>query len=314
MNAQKIITVGFNPVWDKTCYVDGLEWGDHKIMASQTLMPAGKSLNINKALAWMSVSSTAAGLWGIADHSDMTEVLSEYKDYIKPAFTVVKGRTRQNVTVVDTRQNREIHLRSSETLVTPVALTQLVHDLLKQLNSKASIIFAGSMPEGPLQDECVSIVTKAGSRCSRLIVDTSGSALKKIVNNGNISIIKPNLEELSELLDESIDNDAVKVATAARCLCDQIEVVIVSLGQQGAVAVTKDTTVYCRLKNHHHQVVNTVGCGDYLLAGYVSVSDTEISKKLITGIKAATAKAYGWVGNKSWSEAEKNIEVEMISF
>lgn len=316
MTPSKIITVGFNPVWDRICYVDGVEWGDHTVMASQSLMPAGKSLNINKALAWLSIPSTAAGLWGAADYSDMADVLCEFKDYIHPALTVVKGRTRQNITVVDTRQNREIHLRSPETLVTTETLAQLKLDFFGKLDSQTSVIFAGSVPEGPVQDECISIIRTVGSRCAKLVVDTSGSALRKIVDSGIAGTIKPNLEELTELLGESVENDAVKAASAARRLCDRVEVIIVSLGKQGAVAVTQETAVYCRVKNQPYKAVHTVGCGDYLLAGYVSVlpDDAGISQKLTTGVKAATAKAWGWVDNKPWSEVEKNIEIEMITF
>ena len=312
MNTNKIITVSFNPVWDRTCYVDGVEWGDHTVMASQTLAPAGKALNISRALAWMSVPSTAAGLWGAVDYPDITEPLSEFQDYIQPAFTVVKGRTRQNVTVVDTRQNREMHLRSTETLVTQEALAQLSHELQERIDSQTSIIFAGSIGEGNLQDECIALITNAGRICSELIVDTSGSALREIVNSGGIAIIKPNLEELTELLGESIEDDIEKVISAARTLCGRVKVVIVSLGQQGAVAVTKEKAVYCRAKKHSH-VVHTVGCGDYLLAGYASVSHlVDIGQKLATGVTAATAKAWGWVGRKSWPEVQRNVEVEII--
>ena len=310
MNAEKIITVGFNPVWDRTCYMDGAEWCDHTVMASQTLTPAGKAMNISRALAWMSVPSTAAGLWSAADYPDMIEALAGFQDYIRSAFTVVEGAARQNVTVVDMQKNREMHLRSPKTLVTQEALTQLGHDLQGQLNPRASVIFAGSIPEGNIQDECISIITRAGCQCAKLIVDTSGNALREIVDSGNVGVIKPNIEELSELLGESVEEDADAVILASRQLCNRVKVIIVSLGQKGAVAVTKDAAVYCRIKKQR-RVVHTVGCGDYLLAGYVSVSDSaEISQKLATGVKAATAKAWGVAGSNAWPQAQGDMEVE----
>jgi len=311
MANNSIITVGICPCWDNTCYIGGIEWGEHKVMASQILEPAGKALNISKGLAWLSISSTAAGLWGAADYPDMTEAISESYKCIEPALTVVKGRTRQNVTVVDTRESRELHLRSSETLITQDALAQLSRDLQGRLGLKDTVVFAGSIPDGNLQDECIAFITKACHQCSELIVDTSGTALAKIVNQGGISVIKPNLEELSELLDRPIENDVEMVVWAARQLCDRVKVVIVSLGQQGAVAVTKEKGVYCRCKNNH-PTVHTVGCGDYLLAGYLSVSQSaDVGQKLVAGIKVAAAKAWGWVGFKSWLDVQKDIDIEM---
>jgi len=102
------------------------------------------------------------------------------------------------------------------------------------------------------------------------------------------------------------------VIAAAKTLCDRVKVVIVSLGRQGAVAVTKTEAFYCRIKSHHC-VVHTVGCGDYLLAGYMSVSHpADIGQKLMVGVKVATAKAWGWVGIKPWLDIQKDIDVEMI--
>ena len=93
---KTIITVGFTPAWDVTNYVDGIEWGQHKVISSQTITPAGKPLNVSKALAWMSKRSIAAGLWGKSDYNQLIEALSPVADYIDCRFTVAQGRTRQS--------------------------------------------------------------------------------------------------------------------------------------------------------------------------------------------------------------------------
>ena len=308
---RNIITVSFNPVWDRTCYVDGLEWGDHKVMASQTCVPAGKALNISKALAWMSVPSVAAGLWGSTDHTDISEALSELKDYLQPAFTVVDGKTRQNVTVLDTRNGREMHLRSGDTLVTPDALMQLRQDLKKCVDQQSSVIFAGSIPQGQIQDQCVELIEWIRGRCSELVVDTSGSALAQIIKNGTVDVMKPNLDELSELLGGQVENDIQVIIAKTRQLCNQVKTIVVSLGADGAVAVTKELAVHCKGVDPGHRVVNTVGCGDYLLGGYLSADlVADLTTKLTTGIKASTAKALGWVETKPWQEVQQNIKVE----
>jgi fructose-1-phosphate kinase PfkB-like protein len=205
-----------------------------------------------------------------------------------------------------------MHLRSAETLITQQSLRQLSQEIERQLDPEDHVIFAGSMPEGTLQDKCISLITNVGLQCSGLTVDTSGNALGKIINQGNIDVIKPNLKELSELLGRTVENDIEKIVSAARQLSGCVKVVIVSLGREGAVAVTEETAVYCRLKNHHHRIVHTVACGDYLLAGYMSVPHfSDIGQKLIIGIKSATAKAWGWAGIKPWLDVQKDIDVEI---
>ena len=59
--------------------------------------------------------------------------------------------------------------------------------------------------------------------------------------------------------------------------------------------------------------VSTVGCGDYLLAGFIGGlvdADGDERSALERAVKAATARAWGWHDKMEWSEARKTIEVE----
>ena len=91
---NSIITVGISPCWDKTCYIDGIEWNEHKVIHSHTIVPAGKALNVSKSLAGMSRKSIAAGLWGKSDYQQLVESLSDTRNFIDLKLTVVEGRTR----------------------------------------------------------------------------------------------------------------------------------------------------------------------------------------------------------------------------
>ncbi len=308
MKTREIITVGLAPVWDRVCYVEGVEWGDHTRMTSTTLTAAGKALNISRALAWMGIGSTAAGLWGRADWADMTEALAS-EVLIRPAFTQAAGRTRENVTIADKQRGREMHLRSPEALITREALGPLRQDLGKLVDSRAFVVFAGSLPEGDLLDACIDLIAETSKRCGELAVDTSGEALRRIVERGGIGVIKPNLEELSQVLGKELPSDAGTVAAAARGLCGRAREVVVSMGGQGAIAVTKEEAVMCRAAGPERPVVHTVGCGDYLLAGYLAAGpEAGPADKLAAGVKAATAKAWGWAGAKPWTEVKEVVK------
>lgn len=312
MAGREIVTVGLTPVWDRTCYVDGIAWGEHKRMRATTLAASGKSLNVSKALAWMGVGSTAAGLWGKADWADMTAAMAEYAGRIRTAFTAVEGRTRENVTVVDERNRREMHLRSTETLVTAAALERLRGDLAGVLGPENTVVFSGSLPAGAMGRACISLIAEAGRRCAELVVDTSGEALGEIVKLGGVGVIKPNLEELGELVGRPVEGDARAAIAAARPLCERVGVVLVSLGREGAAAVTRERAVWCRAGGEAKEAVHTVGCGDYLLAGFVAAAGADLGERLAAGVRAATAKAWGWAGERSWEAVRGEIAVEVM--
>jgi len=64
--------------------------------------------------------------------------------------------------------------------------------------------------------------------------------LKSIVASGNLYLIKPNVEELSELLDKKIADNTNDIITAAGTLLNKVEIILVSRGKNGAIAITRD--------------------------------------------------------------------------
>jgi len=209
MQASKIITIGLSPAWDITCRGQSLDWGLHKYIDEQTIQPAGKALNISKALAWMGQRNIAAGLWGRNDYQQMVSAVCSLWPPIKVKMTPVAGSTRRNVTVVDTANNRDMHLRNLSKLTSRAALKRLKTDLEAMINKKSICVFAGALPEGELLGDVVRIVKSCRHCGAKIVLDTSGPALRKIVNTGEVWLIKPNVNELRELLGEEVKDNAV---------------------------------------------------------------------------------------------------------
>jgi len=308
-----VITVGICPCWDITCRIEGIEWGEHKKINSQSIVPAGKALNISKALAWLDVKSVAAGLWGKSDYPQMAEAISPLGEFISPAFTLTKGPTRQNVTVVDTHTGREMHLRAQSKLADRESLRRLNGELGRIVDSDSTVVFAGSMPTGDLLDECVSIITECKNRGRGVVIDTSAKALRKIIDLGGIDIVKPNVQELCELLGREIEDEPLALARAGRKLCRDVGIVLISRGSRGAVVVTPDMALQARVTGESVKAFGTVGCGDYLLAGFLAArrEKQDMTFALAKAVKVAAARAWTWADSRSWADVDKKIEVEI---
>ena len=339
----KIVTIGLCPCWDMVCQLEGVDWGQHKVISSVSSRPAGKALNISRALAWMGTKSIAAGLWGREDYEQMAKAMQSLKSSVKVKMTAVDGSTRRNITVVDTVNNREMHLRAVSQLASKKALRKLEADLQATVNrlrraqsSRNSVcVFAGAMPEKQLLGDVVRIISCCRRSGVKIAVDTSGDALREIVNSCPVRqiagscrvwLIKPNVEELRELLGEQIRDNAADLAKAGRKLLDKVEVVLISRGKKGSVVVTKKGTwqgqactppAFLRKQEGgcagRRRVLSTVGCGDYLLAGFLKglKDKSDVGFALKTAIKVATARAWGWAEKMAWEDAEKSIEVSL---
>ena len=306
----KIITVGLCPSWDTVCRFEGIDWGEHKTVSSASSRPAGKALNISRALAWMGEENIAAGLWGRDDFEQMLKAMRSLGGLVKVKMTAVEGSTRRNITVVDTVNDREMHLRNRSELASRKALRKLEADL-RAIVSKGSVcVFAGAMPEDEFVGDVVRIIKSCRERGAKIVVDTYGDALKRILEAGAAWLIKPNVDELRELLGEQVTDSPAGLVKAGRKLLDKVEFVLISRGKKGGVVVTKKGAWQGRCIGRG-RVLSTVGCGDFLLAGFLKgLKDKfDAGPALGTAIKVATARAWGRTEGKSWSRALREIKV-----
>jgi len=321
----KIVTIGLCPSWDTVCRFEGIDWGEHKTVSSASSRPAGKALNISQALAWMGQKNIAAGLWGRDDFEQMLRAMSAFgglRGLVKVKMTAVDGGTRRNITVVDTANDREMHLRNRSELASRKALRKLEADL-RAIVSKGSVcVFAGAMPEDEFVGDVVRIIKSCRERGAKIVVDTYGDALKRILETGAVWMIKPNVDELRELLGGQVTDSPAGLVGAGRKLLDKVEIVLISRGKKGGVVVTNKGAWQGRCVGRS-RVLSTVGCGDFLLAGFLKGLNPVRSKSsasngvkdksdagpaLGTAIKVATARAWGWTEGKSWSQALREIK------
>jgi 1-phosphofructokinase family hexose kinase len=325
MNDYSIITIGLSPAWDVTCVGQNLVWGQHKLVSSSTPQPAGKAMNISRALAWMGEQSIAAGLWGQDDYQQLLKSLLQwfdrltipsrvegFKGRIKVKMTPAIGKTRLNITIVDAAKRREMHLRNKSELASKGTLRRLKADLMKTVGKNSICVFAGLMPEDSLLKDVIGIIKDCSNQGAKIALDTFGDALREIVDTGHIWLIKPNVAELRQLLDRQVSNMPLSLAKAASELLDKVKIVLISRGPKGAVVVTRQGTWQGQAVGRK-RVLSTVGCGDYLLAGFLKSLKNGAGDgfALATAIRVATAKAWGWTENKTWQKVQRKIKVEI---
>ncbi len=308
----RIITVSINPAWDINCEIDGVDWGDHKMIDRQVSAPAGKALNVSKSLAYMGYVSMAMGLWGNHDYEDMLAKLRPLSGFIDFRFTTVNGRTRRNVCISDTRNNRQMHLRLSGTLASKPSVKKMAEQILRVVDKDDVCVFSGSIPDGSYNEEIVSLVWDCRQKGANIILDSSGKTFAKIVDTAQVSIISPNVEELEELLSCRIKPEPDAAAKAGKKMLDKAQMILVSMGSAGAVLVNRDGYWHCDTVGVPMPVVRTVGCGDNLLAGFIAglYEDDDPGFAIAKGVRLATAFAYGLCDTCEAWELDEKVPVE----
>ena len=121
-------------------------------------------------------------------------------------------------------------------------------------------------------------------------LDTSGKLLEEGIKAAP-TLIKPNIDEIRMLTGKHCD-DIQDIIDAAKTIhANGVEIVAVSLGAEGSFVVCEEGIYQAQVPKI--DAVNTVGCGDSMIAGFaVGMSQkisVEGSLRLASAISAAAA-------------------------
>jgi len=287
-----ILTVGFNPAIDRILECPDFHVGGHQQAGQIALLAAGKAANVNRALAQLSTDSIATGFVGANDVEFFHEqLMSAGPGRILCRFVEVSGQTRENISILDPKRRLETHLRDRGFTVTPPEATVLEAKITHELKHGDFVVFAGSLCEGLPPTYFAGLIDRCLNQQAHVVADCSGDPLR-VASQKRIWLLKPNLEELRQLVGTEVPNAASAVRDAAMPLLETVENVLVTRGPLGAVLLTRKQSYSARLLNQGSPI-RTVGCGDHLLAGFVSeiAAGRPVERALRVGMAVATARA-----------------------
>lgn len=259
-----IYTVTFNPSLDYYLKVNNLKLGAVNRSTAERLTVGGKGINISRQLKNLDDDSVAlgfvAGFTGQEIRNEI-EILGLKHDLLE-----VGGRSRINVKIKSTT---ETDVNGSGAEVTADDVKKLAAALKKKLKDGDFVIISGHAP-AHLGDEVYAdlIYELQSSEKVNFVVDACGKLLTETLKFRPF-LIKPNLFELCEIFGLPTSINTKIIAEYARKLQKQgARNVIVSMGSEGAVMIS-ETKQAMYVRAARGQLVNSVGAGDCMVAGFV---------------------------------------------
>ncbi|WP_269233822.1 1-phosphofructokinase family hexose kinase [Flavobacterium flavigenum] len=276
MKSFDIVTVTVNPSVDKSTHFSGLV-AEQKIRCKEPQFDAGGGgINVSKAISRLRGSSLAVFTSG----GPVGEMLKDLVAKEKVDFEAIETETatRENFIAVDDNTNSQYRFGFTGDVLSDSEVEKLLETISK-LKPKF-LVASGSLNEGLSSDFYQKVAEIAKETNSKLIVDTSGEALKKVVETG-VYLIKPNVGELAKLVGvERLETEQVDEAAKEIIAKGGAEIVVVSLGPQGAILVTKDQCEFVPAPNVAKK--STVGAGDSMVGGIVwALSQNKNLKEVI---------------------------------
>ena len=126
------------------------------------------------------------------------------------------------------------------------------------------LVASGSLPRGAPEDLYATVADIARRKGVKLVLDTSGIALRAGLKHG-VHLLKPSLGELEALLTRKLPDPAEQEAAAQELVSSgAAELVALTLGRDGALLATSGGTL--RLAALEVIAKSAVGAGDSFLA------------------------------------------------
>lgn len=282
-----ILTVTLNAAIDKRYDVAALEVGRVQRVSRMTATAGGKGLNVSRGAALCGQQVVATGFVGGYAGEFVTSQVQAMG--VREEFIRVAGETRTCINVMDAN-GRSTELLEPGVTVDARNLADLTTRFAQLLAVVDVVTICGSAPISCPNDVYAPLVTAAKQAGRPVILDTSGDLLAAGLT-ASPSVVKPNRDELAALVGAPVD-DLRSVIRAGRELCGAgVGWVVVSLGPDGAVAVSGDHAVHVNAPPV--QVSNPVGCGDVLVAGLASglATGLDVPAALPGAVQIATASA-----------------------
>ncbi|WP_161568094.1 1-phosphofructokinase family hexose kinase [Exiguobacterium sp. SH0S1] len=249
-----ILTVTLNPAIDVRYDLDGFKLARSNRVETAHKTAGGKGLNVTRVITQLQEPVLATGLLGgktgewIESELDASNICHD--------FYHIKSDTRSCLAFLHDGLQTEV-LEAG-----PVVSEEEWHGFLEHfvtlLGDASLVVASGSLPKGvptSAYRQLNELVKRSGKR---LILDTSGEALREGVASKPF-LVKPNEDELAAL------EPHTPVDEALRTLADQIPWVLHSKGKDGAEAHIMRTRY--ALAVPEVEAINPVGSGDAMVAG-----------------------------------------------
>lgn len=308
-----ILTVTMNPSIDISYPLETLHLDTVNRVDKVSKTAGGKGLNVTRVLAEIGDPVSATGLIGgstgqfILDHLDQE---------IGKEFFEIQGETRNCIAILHEGQQTEI-LEKGPSVSEEEGQAFLDH-YETLLPDVAVVAISGSLPAGLPADYYVKLVERAKKAGKPVVLDCSGVSLEKALAAPiKPTVIKPNNEELSQLLGYEVTKDLDQLKEVLQSnLFKGIDWVIVSLGADGAFA--KHGDVFYKVDIPKIEVVNPVGSGDSIVAGITSAlyhqedDQALLTKANVLGMLNAQEATTGHINIHRYDDLYQQINVKEV--
>lgn len=257
-----ITILTFNPSVDRMYRVSELNIGQVQRVKTANATAGGKGLNVTKVCKILGEDPLAMGFLGGFNGEYIKNELEKLE--IRSKFTHINQETRNCLNIIDDNLTSTEFLEKGPVLE-DYDLINFEKDLETILADTKILVASGSYCQNMPTDYYKRIGDICKNNNIKFILDTSGESLK-VALESNPYLIKPNTDEIKQLLNINIKSRDELIYAARKLLSMGAQNVCISLGKDGMIYLNENELY--EVKVPKIKAVNTVGSGDSTIAGF----------------------------------------------
>ena len=261
-----IITVTAHPAVDRALQVARLHPNETNRVRVARLYAGGKGNNAARALHRLGVPVMAMGFQGGYTGEFCSRSLNV--EGVQTSFTECRALTRTSQLVFEEETGNVYPLYEPGQAIEANEAEALVRAVAERLEPGTLCLLCGTSLAPDLYARIISVAIERGARP---LLDSSGEALRRGIG-AKPYLVKTNVHELGEVMGEPLSDRAAQLRALRVVQSSGIAIAAVSLGAGGLLASDGVGVYHGELRMEN--VVNTVGCGDSLLAGMAQAVST----------------------------------------
>lgn len=282
-----IYTITFNPAIDLVIQVEDFHLGNLNRSKADHYVVGGKGINASLVFNRLGLENIATGFVGGFSGQYIIDKMNE--EGIANHFIALDQITRINVKL---KGEQETEINAKGPAVSEAKFKDLMTYLEGPLQEKDVVFLAGNAAPGLDAQSYIAIAKLCQKKACYFVLDSNKDLLKACLPYGPF-IIKPNREELSELFEVEIQSQEDLLHYAKELQKLGAKNVLVSMGGEGSILLTQTGQVYSA-NVPEGKVLNSVGAGDSMLAGFISqyTRTHNFSEALQMGAACGSATAF----------------------
>lgn len=287
-----IYTVTLNPAIDKTVVIENFTAGTVNRIVSFREDAGGKGVNVSKCLKKLGADTVAVMILAGAAGKRLGAMLENMK--IPMLRVPTEGENRTNLKIIDPVNHSNTDINEPGPKIDEDLLESLKEKIGKSIHKGDIVVLSGSLPKGADKNLYARWTNYFRYRGASVYLDADGEPMARGIK-AVPAMIKPNNEELAALLGKEKLTLEEMVDEGRRLLDTGIEEVVISLGSDGILFVSKDGCF--KADALRVPVKSTVGAGDSVVAamayGKVKNLSREEKIRLAVAIGAASVMQDG---------------------